>query len=88
MVTGLAMRSWRYVNTATHTECQVCLEADGQVGFRLKRKETSDLFDSEDMQAAFINVSCRHQNYSLSIADLKGVPIASSDTFATLGIRL
>ena len=27
-----------------------------EVAFRLKRKETSDLFDSEDMAAAFINV--------------------------------
>ena len=33
------------------------LETDNEVGFRLKRKETADLFDSEDMQAAFINVS-------------------------------
>jgi hypothetical protein len=31
--------------------------ADVQVGFRLKRKETADLFDSEEMQAAFISVS-------------------------------
>ena len=28
-----------------------------QVGFRLKRKETQDLFDSEEMAAAFISVS-------------------------------
>jgi vesicle-fusing ATPase len=28
-----------------------------QVSFRLKRKETSDLFDCEDMAAAFIAVS-------------------------------
>lgn len=30
--------------------------AELEIGFRLKRKETSDLFDSEDMAAAFINV--------------------------------
>lgn len=33
--------------------------AEIEVGFRLKRKETPDLFDSEQMQAAFINVSRR-----------------------------
>lgn len=31
-------------------------QADIQVGFRLKRKETPDLFDSEELQAAFIAV--------------------------------
>ena len=51
MVIGPVTLSLRYVTSFSET-----ISTDMQVGFRLKRKETADLFDSEDMQAAFINV--------------------------------
>jgi len=51
MVIGPVTLSLRSVTSFSETD-----STDIQVGFRLKRKETADLFDSEDMQAAFINV--------------------------------
>jgi hypothetical protein len=52
MVIGQVMPNLRYVKPYIEVG-----HADAQVGFRLKRKETADLFDSEEMQAAFISVS-------------------------------
>ena len=51
----------------------------------MKRKETTDLFDSEDMQAAFINV--RQSPLILeAMTNVVGFPLVTPDPIAALGI--
>ena len=58
-----------------------------QVGFRLKRKETPDLFDSEEMAAAFISVSLLTYHSASKAHHCVGFPESASDSVTTSRFR-